>query len=288
MDLGINDYYKKEIFDCCTELAIRSYEQRGNQVYFHGTYTDDFLDYKERITNIVFANIANGDDFSDAFVKYINRTSKKARIKDFYKMLLLYLKEINIMVNASIGFKSDEELKNDLVERIQRIYVEKQQKTNYQDEFSNICKKYLAELSDKKQKGLMPCNKSIMTKRLYDTISSSKIISQKGLLSFVNSHSDSNINTVGCYVIYNTFSEKYYIGKGYHIISDACLYLFENSSNSNQDLFRDVLSGHVFLFKFVSLKNSGYDNVNNLKNVLMQGYNSLKPNGYNDIDYVDI
>jgi hypothetical protein len=81
------------------------------------------------------------------------------------------------------------------------------------------------------------------------------------------------------YFIHNKILNKFYIGKSEKVYSRICDHFRKGKGNS--EVFEDYDSGFDFTISIISLKDSPFDDLDELEDNAIRAYNSMEPYGYN-------
>ena len=81
----------------------------------------------------------------------------------------------------------------------------------------------------------------------------------------------------GVYIIYNYTKNLYYVGQGQNVYVRCSNHFL---GKGNPDIYADYKYGDEFFIEFVSLVESGYDNLDDLERYYIDEYNAVR-RGYN-------
>ena len=81
----------------------------------------------------------------------------------------------------------------------------------------------------------------------------------------------------GIYIIYNATKNMYYVGQGQNVYQRCSNHFL---GKGNADIYADYKYGDKFYIRFVSLVESGYDNLDDLESYYINTYDAVKK-GYN-------
>lgn len=306
-----NDFYEHELNDCYIELAIRIFEWHRKAIYTRdGEYTHAFLECKDEIrskfkpkvtTQFVkrFSVFSPGVVlyFSDEFREWIECNYSDATVNDFYDVLLSYFDylldndEIDIGIvlieNQVMTLEEDDldtecdapdmseeideivdDTKNDILKMQHKVYVDA-----YNEQIQII--------KANSGRGLLPVHTNHISSEFNKYLSTRKVYSQQKFLSECESLTPDSEET-GCYIIYNTYTGKYFVGKSNTPMLKAYSFL-TGSTPSNSLLPHEFSTGHMVLVKVVPVVDSGYVSASALQKALVKCYHSMYPFGYNQV-----
>lgn len=294
-----NDYYERELNDCYIELTIRLFEYHNKAIYTRdGKYNHSFLECRDiirskfkqmvttQITKRKFFVISNVIvKFNPDFCNWILISYSDALLKDFYDVLLSYFDYLsnNDLIDLGIVFAEERvetievESKVDLVEEepiIDESPALKMKHKVYVDTYN----KEIQIIKNNNGRGLLPINTRHVTSEFVDYVSSRRVYSHQKFVAMCTS--DLQQEDLGCYIIYNTYTNKYFVGKSKTPLQRAYAMVM-GEVDSDSLLPYEFSLGHMVLVKIVPFVRSGYDDINSLQKALVKCYNSLYPDGYN-------
>ena len=84
-------------------------------------------------------------------------------------------------------------------------------------------------------------------------------------------------DATGVYVIYNATQQKYYVGQATRLYFRVWQHF---TGHGNGDVYADYKYGNHFIIRFITLSESGYDNLDHLERDMIEHYNAFTT-GYN-------
>lgn len=128
--------------------------------------------------------------------------------------------------------------------------------------------------------GLLPVKTETVSQTVYQYMYSTIVLSHQ-LLHEVFEVDFSEIDVVGCAIIYNTYTEKYLIIKSDKIYSGLKALLNGQIIDYAVTFGADLLVGHMLLTRVIPLDKSGYTDLDFLYVSLIRAYDCYEPKGYN-------
>lgn len=306
-----NSFYERELEQCYTNLVIRIFNAKKRKIYKkNGEITDKFIEYRNEMRRKIkpyIVDIKLGDRyvypkscFHQDFCDWIKSHYSAALVSDFYDIVIIYvsykMQQLNMQVtNENINEYLDVQssaLSNDVKEIMFETNIEKCLSNNVKTIYSNDeqlksdKKAYIAaynacikQIKLSQGIGLVPVCTEHISKSFYDYLCSLKVISQQKLL---RENENNNVTSEeGCYIIYNTYTKKYFVGKAKSPLSRVYLVLNRKVLTNSVLLSYEFSLGQMMLIKIVPLNGSGYHTLTDLQKALVRAYNTLNPNGYN-------
>lgn len=127
----------------------------------------------------------------------------------------------------------------------------------------------IKDIKDNGGHGLIPINPRCLSMELYRKLYFQPIYSDQHLRSVIQSD-DNLLHFLGCYIMYNPYTDEYFVGSSTDVYA-TMLRMF-NFVNTSSELYCNLHDGHMLLTKFISLSDSGFDDLNKLLDVLAQAY----------------
>lgn len=87
----------------------------------------------------------------------------------------------------------------------------------------------------------------------------------------------SNHSFSGVYVLHNITKDIYYVGQAQNVINRVNMHF---TGKGNGDVYADYKYGDVFSIRMLALKNSGFDNLNDLERHAIKAFDAYH-SGYN-------
>lgn len=308
-----NSFYEHELDDCYTNLTIRLFKKRKKKIYNHnGEYTESFIKYRDKVRKkikpyIVESNMMHTKSFypslyfNSDFCNWVKSYHEDACVKDFYDVMIMYvlckIKQLNMKItDANVdnyliiqaeALSNDVKtmmlencIENSLSKNVKIMYDDDNQIKIKRSEYIAAYNKCIGNIKSNNGIGLVPVITEHMQKSFYDYLCGLKVVSHQKLLKL---NEDENFvdEKEGCYIIYNTYTGKYFVGKAKHPLNRAYLLLTRKVLSSSVLLSYEFSLGNMMLIKIVPLEGSGYMTLSDLQKALVRAYNSLNPYGYN-------
>lgn len=251
--------------------------------------------------------------FSDEFKVFVKQNYPDAEYDELFSVLLMYFDALNPSVSIMERRVNNEyivekfyqcfetAMEKNLANQIQVIMEEKQQEEklsesikyvynktkqnkskikDYQDAYRNS----IVTIQNNGNVGLLPpvWNTKTITRSLFNHIAAQPVIGQKRFIDIASNLDYEEI--LGCYVIYNTYTGKYFVGKARRPIHRAYAVLKGEVKTNSILLSYEFADGNMMLVKSIPLDGSGFESLDELQKTLVIAYNSLYPNGYNVVN----
>lgn len=295
-----NDYFSMELEKCSLKFAQKMMK------YHHGSDFEPYRrkmwkklkplflcqTYDEKRNRIVVT-------FSPIFIDFVGSQLETLLVRDFYMVATDYIrymhKDLPVVVHKSSEFEEhlSEMLLNELrtADNIYNAELEtaELQKKMDEDENSpaNVKKRIVVaynatiqEIKSHNNRGLNPIVINILKDSFLVKILSLKVFTQQKLFDMTSDNA-MEFNDKGCYVIYNTFTRKYFVGQSDTMFTRVCTIITSPTAKACVELKNDIDLGHMILVKFISLQDSGYTDINRLHRDLILSYDCRQPKGYN-------
>jgi hypothetical protein len=143
---------------------------------------------------------------------------------------------------------------------------------------------YNAAVKDVKlhdNRGINPVSLSYLRPKFLSVLCGLKVYTHQKLLSMEGTNEAYSLDAEGCYIVYNTFNNKYFVGRSDRMFRRVHELLASKDFSGCVELKNDINSGHFVLVKFVLLKDSGYSKSARLQRDLILSYDCRQGRGYN-------
>lgn len=256
-----------------------------------------------RVKKVYFAN--------PEFLEWLKMQSKQYQTQDFVNAVVTYMHYIeceiretfgdveNVYVNED-GYVVDEkgnrlesiQEKKERLEKedaetqedIMKSYQEVKTKKDIDSSRKKVVDRYqqcINEIKANGGRGLMPEKPQSIPVALYQMLYSLKVYGDQQINRMMSDSRWDTLSETGCYIIYNTYNGKSYVGMSDNIYSAIKSYLNGKMSDNNDAFRKDIAAGHKVLVKMVPLHNSGYADINHLYEALSRAYKVQSSAGYN-------
>lgn len=295
-----NSYFVVELERCGIDLAHKMMK------YHHGS---DFEPYRrkmlKKIKPLIFVQSSNPNqnwiqfEFSDLFKDFVNEYFETSVVKDFYKVVSSYLqymyRDVPVVVHKNTEFEqslteslvSEMRLAEDMYHSEVESALESKRLEADDNSLENVKKRIITaynftiqEIKSHNNRGLNPVKIDILNDRFMVKLLSYKVFTQQKLFD-MTSEQAMDFNCQGCYIIYNTFTKKYFIGQSDTMYNRVHTLLTSSSVKACASLQSDINAGHMILVKFVRFEDTGYTNINALHRDLILAYDCRQEKGYN-------
>lgn len=303
-----NDYVMKELDDCYTEIAIRLFEMKNKLIFTNeGKYRNMFLQCRNNVRNqfkykVLVQSMKSKFNtfvslkFNREFADFVEQNYPEAAYGELFDILLFYFDYLNPKLNIMKSKDEDviepdvdtntkilvetEEQEMNLAKSVQQVYEDVHNEKLKKQAYIDAYKKTILSIQSNHNIGLLPLHPEFVSKELLDFISFQPVIGQRKFIEMATDNTYQEM--VGCYIIYNTYTNKYFVGKANRPFHRAYAVLTDKVKTNSTLLSVEFLKGHMMLLKSIPLLGSGYDSVDELQKVLVRAYGSLYPNGYNN------
>ena len=299
-EIAPNSYFQQQAELSCvyfTKLVMRY--QQGND--FDLFYNKLMPRIKPLFFNQKVENNSVKIYFSNSFIEFVENGYENPLIGQFPKIAKDYLKSV-VTVDDDLHVDSNFEqvLIDDVVTTVMTTQeAQKQQAemiseiiadateidTSQKDALMKrlISASYNCAVKDIKlhgNKGLNPNDLSILKKNTLQVVCDGKVYTHQKLLT-LSDECRAELDVEGCYIIFNTFTNKYFVGKSDTMFSRVYSMLTSPEGNGCQALKSDINMGHLVLVKFIRLGDTDYKDVTRLQRDLILSYDCRQDKGYN-------
>lgn len=249
-------------------------------------YTDVENDITVYFTNPMFVEWLKDcdtayqlDDFEKAVWRYMKVIDKQrqAAIEEEYAEYERALQERQSKID-----QEDEQIRQGIVKSIAAVKRRKEKavtKAVIVDRY-NRC---VQDIHANEDHGLLPDRPQSIPIALYRYLYGARIYGNQQIHRMMDDAKWDSLSAKGCYIIFNTFNGKHFVGKSENIYADLKLCLHGQGVGDQMPFRKDLLVGHMMLVKFVVLSESGISDLNVLHEALCRSYKSFDPIGYNKV-----
>lgn len=295
-------YFMTKLEKCCTKYAYRMmYSCNGSD------YELFYNKMREKIQPLFFRPVTTEDHwdkwyFSSQFKSFVLNNWSESKVRDFYSVACMFMDYMwqdfshvqyvshdyiegltRDVVNKVMQTEAARELQRQI---LNEVATQNEIDTKEKDELTKklIVASYNCAIRDLKlhnNRGLNPVNTDRLTDDFVEKLLSYRVYTQPKLLSMASDDEAVDLHCPGCYIIYNTFTGKYFVGKSDSIFVRVYTLISSSYCEECLALKKDIESGHLILVKFVKLEDSGYDDLSKLQRDLILSYDCRQDKGYN-------
>ena len=302
---SLNSKFSADIDSGICKVASIDFKKKKISIWDEDGYTSDEFEeyaddmiYKWKKYVVEYSNCkCTRLRFTKKFCDYVNDMYGDCYIKDLSKVVTTYILDLQVKSQRRRDAIFD---MKDLQERIKfaiSYVVSKRKKqavltpvVEHNVRMSDVFKKdiqsaynnVIYKIKEANGVGLMPVSSKFVPSRLYHMLYQLPVLSYFKLSGRISDEEKSNFEQKGCFLLYNTFTNKYYVGTSDNpYLTIRKIMSGKSVDVDSQFLCRDVYERHMFLAKVLPLDDSGYTDVDVLKRILLDAYAAYEPSGYN-------
>lgn len=272
-----SDYVEFDIKDVlesgCVQITKETFNKESKVVYKKdGTYRQHFCNEVDKLCNKCKVYCFDGNRLSYSFRTYISENNPNAKVGSITNLCFQYIDWLNNPKKNVVQEKPIAEKQSELVIEQPRYNV-----ISHHEIVANY-NKHIRKIKDNGGIGLYPVYPKLLRLDLLVTLRSTPCLSQQKVEKILADGAKSDFT--GCYILFNTTTEKYYVGQSKNVYKRLYQHISGKSKGGGKQFDDDVAAGHMFLTKVISLKASNYDSLDALEADLIAAYDAYN-NGYN-------
>lgn len=307
--------HKKAIFDFQSRFEMTTdvygdprpefldHEQKLYTQYYNMIFECYEIEGRWKTKKVYFTN--------PEFLEWLRSQTKQYQVQDFVKAVVTYMRYIECELKRNFDTDDDIYLDKDgyaidrdgnrlesIQERAERLAAEEKattkdiaksvqaikSKKDSKEVRQKSIERYQRCIDHVKEnggKGLLPDRPQSVPTVLYHSLYSLKVYGDQQIARMMYDDRWDHLSEAGCYLVYDTYNGKYFVGKADNIYPALKSCLDVTPGHSNNAITPSLIAGHRVLVKMVPLQSSGFSDIDKLYEALIRAYKAYAPVGYN-------
>lgn len=272
-----SDYVEFNIKDVlvedCTNITKQTFNKESKLIYKKdGTYRQHFCNEVDKLCNKFKIYCFDGNHLSYNFRVYISENKPNATVSSITDLCFQYIDWLNTPKKSVAQEKPVVKQQSELIVKEINYHM-----VSHHDIVANY-NKHIRKIKDNGGVGLCPVYSKLLQSDLLTILRRTPCLSQQKVEKILADRTKSDFT--GCYILFNTTTEKYYVGQSKNVYKRLYQHISCKSKGGGKQFDDDIVAGHMFLTKVISLKASNYDSLDALEADLIAAYDAYN-NGYN-------
>lgn len=266
------------------KMAVLDFRDQGRSVRYQ-SFDVHVKELAERWESYIIVcretSLRSVFEFNPDFCDWVEENAASNRVCDLHKVVMKYVRVLEQQEQQARSDKEDEEI----TVRISEAFDEIREKRNADKEplkpvsRHDIVAAYNHQIDTISEEGhgLMPYCPKFLSAEAYRNLYICPLYSHQAISDFMTGNV-AITHANGCYIAYNTFRDKYFIGQA-DDLARGVKQLW--TGHENFDFYADLVAGHLMLVKIVRLAGSDYNTCDSLYSALVSAYSAAGSTGYN-------